>query len=506
MAIRRNHLSLDNERPTLLNRVSFVWKNEEEEKSWSVRKTKIVCTLGPASWDTPKIVELLKSGMNVARMNFSHGDHPTHARSIANVREASKQTGISCAILLDNKGPEIRTGLLKDKNIMLQAGQTLEILCGGDKNFQGGLETISLDYENLPAVVNIGDSIKIDDGLIVCTVTGKEKGKVVVRVENTAELGTYKGVNLPGVKVDLPALTKRDEADLLFGVDQQVDFIAASFIRKASDIRGIRELLGEKGKLIKIISKIENQEGLDNFDSILVESDGIMVARGDLGVEIPIQKVSTAQKMMIKKCNLAGKPVITATQMLDSMIVNPRPTRAEATDVANAVFDGSDAVMLSGETAKGSYPNEAVQIMARICTTSESALDYDSQFLTMITSTPKPISIPECVTSSAVKAVLDLSAKLVIVLTESGATSRFLAKYKPPVPVLCSTPNQKTARQCFVSRALIPLVCKSGTSEADRIEQALAYARDLNWVSKGDSVVLVRGEAAGTDSMQIKFA
>jgi len=456
------------------------------------RKTKIVCTIGPKSQSVEKLCELLTSGMNVARMNFSHGDHPYHLTTIQNLREACKKKKMLCALLLDTKGPEVRTGkLIGDGRVELKAGQELTIVTNSDEKFRGDNSTIAMDYANLPKVVKPGSVIKIGDGLIQCTVVSTDGDHTVkVIVKNSAILGEKKGVNLPGSPVDLPAMTSRDIEDLKFGVTNGVDFIAASFTRKPQDVIEMRQVLGQEGKNIKIISKIENQQGLDNFDEILAVTDGIMVARGDLGVEIPIQKVCTAQKMMIKKCNIVGKPVITATQMLESMILNPRPTRAEAADVANAVFDGTDCVMLSGETANGLYPNEAVTVMSKICMQAEKALDHHSMFVQLLQLTKRPLSRIEAISSSAVQAAIDLEAPIIVSFTETGASARFLAKYKPPVPVLTVTHNEQTARQCLVSRALIPMISESSDEEMI-FRKALSFAKEEEMIEAGQTFVFV---------------
>jgi len=492
---------------SLLLKPGEVSKIKEEKTTEISRKSKIVCTIGPKSQSVEKLSQLLHAGMNVARMNFSHGDHEYHLTTIENVHEACKITNRLCAILLDTKGPEIRTGKLKGgQPVQLQAGQELTILTNTDAKFQGDNQTIAMDYVNLWKVVKPGSIIKIGDGLIVCQVVTTQPHTVKVIVQNTAKLGEKKGVNLPGSPVDLPAMTQRDIDDLLFGVKHGVDFIAASFTRQAQDVIEMRKVLGEAGKNIKIISKIENQQGLDNFDSILAETDGIMVARGDLGVEIPIQKVCTAQKMMIRKCNIVGKPVITATQMLESMITNPRPTRAEAADVANAVFDGTDCVMLSGETANGDYPVEAVETMAKICRTAEAAIDYSSVFINMMQLTKTPLPRPEAITSSAVKAALDLVAPLILCLTETGSSARFLAKYKPSVPVLTATPVEQTARQCLVSRALFPIVVQRDLTESQLFNQMTSFAKNEGWVKTGSPIVFVSGVgglAGSTNTLKI---
>ena len=341
-----------------------------------MRKTKIVCTIGPASESIEKLTQLMEAGMNVARLNFSHGDHEEHGARIKNIREASKKTGKNVAILLDTKGPEIRTHTMVNGTIELQSGSKSIISM---TEVEGTPEKFSVTYEGLIDDVQVGSKILLDDGLIGLEVEklDKENGEIHVNVLNTGILKNKKGVNVPGVSVKLPGITEKDANDILFGIEQDVDFIAASFVRRASDVLEIRELLEKNnGTHIQIIPKIENQEGVDNIDEILEVSDGLMVARGDLGVEIPAEEVPLVQKDLINKCNAVGKPVITATQMLDSMQSNPRPTRAEASDVANAIFDGTDAIMLSGETAAGNYPVESVQTMHNIASRAESALDH----------------------------------------------------------------------------------------------------------------------------------
>ncbi|TJX55703.1 pyruvate kinase, partial [Soehngenia saccharolytica] len=338
----------------------------EELPNGRIPKTKIVCTLGPASRSFSMIEKLLKAGMNVARFNFSHGTHDYHQETLDHLREAMQNTQIMCAVMLDTKGPEIRTGFLKDaKPIKLKEGQ--EITITTDYTIKGDTSTISMSYQKLAVDLRPGNTILCADGTITLTVltTDKASGTVKCRCENTAVLGERKNVNLPGVVVDLPTLTEKDVEDILqWGIPNKIDMIALSFVRKGSDLVNVRKVLGKHAKTIMLMSKVENQEGVVNFDEILKESDAFMVARGDLGMEIPVEKIFLAQKMMIYKCNLVGKPVVTATQMLESMIKSPRPTRAEATDVANAVLDGTDCVMLSGESAAGAYPELAVKIMA----------------------------------------------------------------------------------------------------------------------------------------------
>merc|ERR1719284_1839259 len=374
------------------------------------RKCKIICTMGPACWDPPMLEKLIEAGMNIARLNFSHGDHEMHGQTVAKIREAAKKfPDKQVAIMLDTKGPEIRTGFFREdvgKSIELKQGQDLKLVT--DYSFKGDSTCIALTYESLPTSVKPGNTILMADGSLSLKVKECGSDWVMTEVMNNCKLGERKNCNLPGVKVDLPVLQEKDKNDLVnFGIPQGVDFVAASFVQTADDVKFIRQTLGIRGRSIKIISKIENEEGLKNFDEIVEESDGIMVARGDLGMEIPPEKVFLAQKMMIARCNLMGKPVVTATQMLESMTGLPRPTRAEASDVANAVLDGTDCVMLSGETAGGKFPLNAVNIMRRICEEAESVLDYGSIYLNMrlgVLAVNKQMSAVESICSSAVKA------------------------------------------------------------------------------------------------------
>mmetsp|Transcript_10364 Transcript_10364/g.12122 ORF Transcript_10364/g.12122 Transcript_10364/m.12122 type:complete len:513 (+) Transcript_10364:90-1628(+) len=479
-------------------------------KPAGTRQTKIVCTLGPKSRDVPVLEELLRAGMNVCRFNFSHGTHEYHQETLDNLKQACRNTRIMCAVLLDTKGPEIRTGILKDgKPIKLTAGD--EVTLTTDYTHPGTPEMFALSYAKLAEDVKVGNQILIADGSIVLTVLACDVAKGTVRCKcmNTNTLGEKKNCNLPGVVVDLPTITEKDADDIKnWAVKNQVDFIAASFVRKGTDLPTIRGVCGEAGKNIKIISKVENQEGLVNFDDILKESDGIMVARGDLGMEIPTEKIFLAQKMMIHKCNAAGKPVVTATQMLESMIKNPRPTRAEATDVANAVLDGTDCVMLSGETAAGSFPVGAVQVMAKICREAEAAMDHYSLFKSIMKDTPLPMSPLESLASSAVRTAHKISASLIVVLTREGKTAALVAKYRPSIPVLTvavpllTTDNltwrcsgEGPARQALITRGLIPLLAEGSTraTDVDTTDDILAaavqQAKKAGYCKQGDSLV-----------------
>ena len=456
-----------------------------------MRKTKIVCTIGPKSESKEMLTKLVDCGMNVMRLNFSHGNFDEHGDRITTIREVMANTGKKIAILLDTKGPEIRTVKLQGGNdVMLSAGQ--EFTLTTDTSIIGDTTRVAVTYAGLCDDLVTGNTILLDDGLIEMTVKEVNAPNILCEVINSGELGENKGVNLPGVSVRLPALSEKDKADLVFGCQQGVDFVAASFIRKASDVVEIRELLtANGGKKIHIISKIENQEGVDNFDDILKVSDGIMVARGDLGVEIPVDQVIFAQKMMISKCNAARKPVITATQMLDSMIKNPRPTRAEAGDVANAILDGTDAVMLSGESAKGKYPAESVSVMSTICNSTDASMStpldkFDAEIDNIH-------SITQAVCRGAVKTSDILNANLIIVATEKGKSARSLRKFFPKADILAITSCAKTAGQLSLSKGVTTsLVEKPSTTDCFfKLGKELAVEHGMAKV--GDTVVMVSG-------------
>lgn len=454
-----------------------------------MKKTKIVCTIGPKSESKEMLTKLLQAGMNVMRLNFSHGNHEEHATRISTLREIKAETGLKAAILLDTKGPEIRTIKLDGgKDVKLVAGQKFVITT--DKTFIGNSEKVAVTYDSFTSDLSIGDIVLIDDGLIEMKVDSIQNEEVFCTVLNNGELGENKGVNLPNVKVNLPALSKKDILDLKFGCKQGVDFVAASFIRRADDVKEVRRVLAENGgEDIKIISKIENKEGLDNFEEILKYSDGIMVARGDLGVEIPVEEVPFAQKMMIEKCNEAGKPVITATQMLDSMINNPRPTRAEANDVANAILDGTDAVMLSGESAKGKYPVEAVKVMTKIAEKTDpllySNIDYEKE---------EELTITEAVAKGCVDAAEVLNAKLLVVGTGSGRAARSLRKYFPTANIMAITNNPKAFNQMLLIKGVVPYLSEDVKTLKTFMENAEKAALGLGLVESGDIIAATCGE------------
>lgn len=455
-----------------------------------MRKTKIVCTIGPASESEEMLEKLIKAGMNVARLNFSHGDHAEHKARIDTIRKVSKRLGKTVAILLDTKGPEIRTHNMKDGLIELEKGSEVTVSM---TEVEGTPEKFSVTYENLINDVEEGSYILLDDGLIELQVKSIDKanGEVLCDVLNTGELKNKKGVNLPGVKVSLPGITDKDADDINFGISEGVDFIAASFVRRPSDVLDIRKLLEAKqNKNISIIPKIENQEGIDNIKEILEVSDGLMVARGDMGVEIPPESVPMVQKDLIRQCNKLGKPVITATQMLDSMQRNPRATRAEASDVANAIYDGTDAVMLSGETAAGQYPEEAVKTMRNIAVSAEAAQDYKRTKLV-------ETSLVNAIGVSVAHTALNLNVKAIVAATESGSTARTISKYRPQSDIIAVTPNVETARQCALVWGIFPVV-KEGRKTTDALlNNAVATAVETERVQNGDLIIITAGVPTG---------
>ena len=454
-----------------------------------MRKTKMICTIGPASEDVEVLRKVMEAGMNASRHNFSHGDHAEHGARIANVKKLAKELNKEIAIVLDTKGPEIRTGNFEPSKVELQRDSKFTIYVKED--VIGDATKCSVSYDGLANDVKSGDTILIDDGLVGLTVESVEGNKINCVVNNTGLVGSHKGVNVPGVSIKLPALTEKDAGDLKFGCEVGVTAVAASFIRKADDVKAIRKLLDENGgKDILIISKIENQEGVDNIDSILEASDGIMVARGDLGVEIPMEKLPAVQKMIIKKCNEAGKPVVTATQMLDSMIRNPRPTRAEVSDVANAIYDGTDAIMLSGESANGTYPVEAVATMAKIAEETEKGLNYETAVSSAKNHTP---AISGVISRAACNAANELNADAIISSTQSGATAKRLSNCRPECPIIAVTPSETVAKQLAFSWGVYPIVADRMESTDEMMEKSVAIAEENNYVKKGDTVVIAAG-------------
>ena len=458
----------------------------------NIKRTKIVCTLGPASDKEEILRELVKSGLNVCRFNFSHGSHEEHKERMDLVKKVREELGQPVAILLDTKGPEIRTGNFDEPEVLLEEGQKFTITM---KDVVGNKEMCTVSYKGLVNDVVPGDTILIDDGLVGLKVEEINGDDIVCIVENSGIVKNHKGVNVPGVKINLPALTEKDIKDIEFGISEGIDYIAASFVRKASDVLAIREVLENNNAThIQIISKIENQEGIDNIDSILQVSDGIMVARGDLGVEIPTPEIPIAQKMMIKKCNQLGKPVITATQMLDSMMRNPRPTRAEVTDVANAIYDGTDAIMLSGETAAGKYPVEAVKTMATIAKRTEETLKYNELLkkrkIEDVTVT-NAISYATCTTSA------DLNAKAIISFTTSGHTARMVSKFRPQAPIIATTEDEGVMRRLALVWGVYPVKTSHVGSTDEVVANSIESAKEKNYLDNGDLVVITAGAPNG---------
>ncbi|KAF3764659.1 hypothetical protein M406DRAFT_291806 [Cryphonectria parasitica EP155] len=476
----------------------------------NLRRTSIICTIGPKTNSVEAMNKLRNAGLNVVRMNFSHGEYSYHQSVIDNARAAEKaQAGRQVAIALDTKGPEIRTGnTTGDVDLPLSAGTELNITTDEKYKTACDTENMYVDYKNITKVIEKGRIIYVDDGILAFEVLNVVDDKTIrVRAKNNGFISSRKGVNLPNTDVDLPALSEKDKKDLRFGVKNNVDMVFASFIRRGEDIKAIREVLGEDGKHIQIIAKIENRQGLNNFPEILKETDGVMVARGDLGIEIPAAEVFAAQKKMIAMCNMAGKPVICATQMLESMIKNPRPTRAEISDVGNAVTDGADCVMLSGETAKGSYPNEAVHEMSEACLKAENTIPYVSHFEELCTLIQRPISVVESCAMSAVRASLDLNAGGIIVLSTSGDSARLLSKYRPVCPIFMVTRNASASRYGHLYRGVYPFHFpedKPDFSKVNwqedvdrRIKWGVSKALELNVLSKNDTVVVVQGWKGG---------
>lgn len=460
-----------------------------------MRKTKIVCTIGPASESKETLMNLMEAGMNVARLNFSHGSHEEHAVRIQAIRETAKEMNKIVAILLDTKGPEIRTHQMENDAIELVTGQNLAISM---TEVLGTNEVFSITYEKLIEDVQEGSIILLDDGLIELRVTSLDSAKGLIHtvVENAGTLKNKKGVNVPGVSVQLPGITEKDASDILFGIEQNVDFIAASFVRRAKDVLEIRELLEQNGAgHIQIIPKIENQEGVDNINDILKVSDGLMVARGDLGVEIPAEEVPVVQKNLIKKCNKLGKPVITATQMLDSMQRNPRPTRAEASDVANAILDGTDAIMLSGETAAGLYPVESVTTMAKIAERIEDTLDHKA--IVRAQSKEQGISMTDSIAQSVAYTSINLKVSAILAPTESGYTAKTIAKYRPGVAVVAVTSSEITARKLALVWGVMPIVGEKVRNTDGILELSVQESLKHGFVSYGDVVVITAGVPVG---------
>ncbi|XP_060521540.1 pyruvate kinase-like [Cylas formicarius] len=477
-------------------------------KLGTVKLTKIICTIGPASRDVATLEELIDAGMNVARLNLSHGTHEYHIQTIKNIRLAEtnyqKKTGVErpIAIALDTRGREIRTGLLEGGDsveVLLVKGKKIKLTADKYYETRGNANILFVSYQNITGVVKAGDRIFIDDGLISLKCVNVEDICLICQIENDGLLGSRKGVNLPGVNVDLPPLSQADKLDLEFGVSENVDMIFGSFTPNAAAVVEMRRIMGENGKDIRIISKIENQQGIDHADEIIDASDGIMVERGDLGSEIPIQKVFLAQKCLIARCNRVGKPVICATQMLESMTHKPRPTRAEITDVANAVLDGADCVMLSGETARGEYPTKCVAMMTSICMEAEAVFCQKQLFLDL-NNEIKSLSGVEAVAAAAVGTSIEEHASAIILSTDTAHLINIVTKFRPGCPIIAVTDSKMETRRFQIYRAVIPVYYQGSISDVEertRIKFGIDVAKTQRIICQGDRVVAISRSTSG---------
>ena len=459
-----------------------------------MRKTKIICTMGPATDNIEVLRAMARAGMNVARFNFSHGSHEEHKQRIDRVKAVREEYNLPIALLLDTKGPEIRTGDMQDGKIFLKKGEQIRLT---PRACLGTPSKISITYPDLYQDVQAGTSILIDDGLIGLTVKEITDTDIVCTVENPGPVSNHKGVNVPNVSLTMPFISPKDHDDILFGIKEGYDFIAASFVRSATDVTILRNFVEAIGwKDVKIISKIENTQGVDNIDDIIAASDGIMVARGDMGVEIDFQRIPAIQKMIIRKVYDAGKIVVTATQMLESMITNPRPTRAEITDVANAIYDGTSAIMLSGESAVGNHPVEAVQTMTSIALTTENDIDYKRQFDNFYPESGGK-DITSAISHATVTTAHDLNASAIITVTKSGTTARMISKFRPQTDIVGATINQKVWRQLSLSWGVKPVLCQLKDNTDELFDHAVEVTVKAGAAKKGDTVVITAGIPLG---------
>jgi len=452
-------------------------------------KTKIVCTIGPASSSYEKIEKLIQGGMDVARLNFSHGSHEKHHQVIENIRQASLKTNESVAILQDLGGPKIRIGKIEKEPIFLKKGSSFILT---NREVPGDEQRVSVTFSSLPLKVKKGDRIFLADGTLELKVKELTPTDIICRIIRGGELTSHKGINIPNISMDIPSLTEKDYQDILFGIENKVDFIGLSFTRNAEDVLRARKFLKENGaEDISLIAKIEKKEAVNNLKEIIETSDGIMIARGDLGVEIPLENVPLVQKDIIKRCNFAGKPVITATQMLMSMVSGPQPTRAEVTDVANAILDGTDAIMLSEETAVGNYPLEAVETMNKIALRVEKAIDYE-KILSERSLSVKPTN-PDAISHATCQVALDLKAKAIVTFTLSGSTARMVSRYRPPVPIIAASTQDSTVRKLALSWGVYPFKSEELENTDDMIEKSRKVALATRLVKKGDKIIITAG-------------
>lgn len=470
-----------------------------------MQKTKMIFTIGPASDNEEILRQFIQLGMSAARLNFSHGTHDDHRKKINLIKKIREELNSPTAILLDIKGPKIRTHNFINDGVELKEGDSFTFKCG--EEILGDSAKCSISYYELCQDIKPGDTILVDDGLLEFKVNSVENTDIHCTVVVGGTIKNHKGVNVPNVIIRLPAITEKDIDDLKFGCEMDVDFVAASFVRKASDVLDVRKILDDNnGKHIKIIAKIENQEGVNNIDSIIEVADGIMVARGDMGVEIPIERVPLIQKSIIRKCNEAGKIVITATQMLDSMIRNSRPTRAEACDICNAILDGTDAIMLSGESASGSYPIEAASTMSRIAKETEAHIDHE----VIIKSFQEPAlsGFSDAISYSASKTATKLPTKAIVAATKSGATARLLSKYRPACPIIAITSSERVRRGLSLNFGVIPELCQEFSTTDDIIKEAKIVAKEVGIASEGDTILVAAGmptsQVGGTNMLKIE--
>ena len=457
-----------------------------------MRKTKIICTLGPSTDKDGVLRELVANGMNVARFNFSHGSYEEHKGRLDNLKAIRAELGKPVAALLDTKGPEIRLKEFKNGVEMLEAGQTFTLTT---REVEGTKEICSITYKDLPQDVHEGGTIMLDDGLIKLRITNVTDTDITCEVLNSGKIKNKKGVNVPGVHLSMPYLSQRDRDDIIFGVQQGFDFIAASFVRTAQDVYDIRNLLNEYDSNIRIIAKIENREGVNNIDSILAAADAVMVARGDLGVEIDFTELPGIQKSVIDRSFSFGKPIVTATQMLDSMMVNPRPTRAEISDVANAIYDGTSAIMLSGETAAGAYPVEALKTMSAIAERTENEVHYRDNRL--VDASNGQISVSDATAHAACLTAKDVNASAIVTVSESGNTARLLSKYRPAQPIIACVMNEQVQRQLAISWGITPLMMALAHSTDELIEMSTSLAKENGYLHDGELAVVTAGVPVG---------
>ena len=457
-----------------------------------MNKTKIIATLGPGTKSKEKIVELIEAGMNVARINLSHGDHDSHAMFIELVKQARRITGTYSAILLDTRGPEIRVGDFKEP-LMLKTGETLILTA---RQTDASHNRISVNYPGLIEDVRPGNRILLDDGKLALQVERIEDGEVYTRILVSGKLSSRKRVSLPDCNVNLPSLTEQDQLDIAFGVEQEVDFIAASFVRKADDVWAVRKILEDNGGKQAIIAKIESRQGVENLEEILQAAEGLMVARGDLGVEMPAEEVPVIQKRIIRAANLVGKPVITATQMLESMINSPTPTRAEASDVTNAIYDGTDAVMLSAETAVGSYPIEAIRFLVRCAKIAEKSLDYEAILAAGLRH--KRQTVTDSISYACCATAADLGAAAIITSTNSGSTARMVARHRPRAPIIAVSPSMESLRKLQLIRGVTTIFSDCSATMDEQLDKSINAARRVGLIDNGDLVVVTAGMPIGT--------